>query len=127
MEKYKQEFEHYSYICECTGLNNRCTFGLSNRLDGRFTPATELELNRFRPLAFGELVCHLSTQVNNGLLAAYITVFDLRRGNRRCFIQSLVYDLVYPGSASNLVKLATLSPRYDYVCTHTCSPFLMTY
>ena len=53
---------------------------------------------------------HLSTQVNNGLLAAYMNVFDPRRGNRRCFIPFLLYDMVYPSIASNLVTLATLSP-----------------
>ena len=30
-----------------------------------------------------ELVRHFSTQVNNGLIAVYITIFDLRRGKRR--------------------------------------------
>ena len=53
----------------------------------------------------------LSIQVNNGLLAVYITVFDPRRGKRRCFITFIVYSLVYPSIASNLVTLATLSPN----------------
>ena len=61
-------------------------FGFSNRLAGSFAPTTEVELNMFWPLPFGELVWHLSTQVNNGILAAYITVFDPRRDNSRCFI-----------------------------------------
>ena len=70
MEKYTKGFEHYYYICRCPGLSNRCTFGLANRLAGRFSPATDLYLNRFWPSPFGELVCHLGTQVNNGLLTA---------------------------------------------------------
>ena len=90
-------------------------FGLDNWLDGSFAPATELELNMFRPLPFGELVYHLIKQVNNGLLDAYITVFDLRRDNRRCFIPCLVYALVYPSISSNLVTLVTLSPRNESV------------
>ena len=66
---------------------------------------------------------HLSTQVNNGLLAVYITVFDLRRGNLRFFIPFLIYDLVYPSIASNLVTFATLSQNSDSVYTHTCYTF----
>ena len=62
-------FEHYFYICRCTGLRNQCTFGLANRLYESFVPVTELELNMFWPLPFGELVWHLSTQVNNVLLS----------------------------------------------------------
>ena len=54
---------------------------------------------------------HLSTQVNNGLLAVYITVFDLRRGKIRCFTPFLVCALVYTSIASKLVTLATLSPK----------------
>ena len=45
-------------------------FGLANQLAGIFASATELDLKRFRPLSFGELVWHLSTQVNNDLLDA---------------------------------------------------------
>ena len=33
-------------------LSNRCTFALANVLSGSFVPATELELNRFRPSPF---------------------------------------------------------------------------
>ena len=43
-------------------------------MDGRFEPATELELNRFRPLPFREILWNLSTQVNGNFIAAYITV-----------------------------------------------------
>ena len=67
---------------------------------------------------------HLSTQVNDSDLADYITVFDPRRDKRRRFIPFLVYALVYPIIASNLVTLDTLSPCSESVCTHTCSPFL---
>ena len=52
--------------------------------------------------------------MNNGLLDVYITVFDPRRDKRRCFIPFLVYALVYPSIASNLVALAALSPWPDY-------------
>ena len=96
---------------------------MANRLAGSFATATELELNRFRSSPFGELVWHLSTQMNSGLLAAYITVFYLRRDKRRRFITCLVYALVYPSIASNLMTVDNLSTRYDSVCTHTCSPF----
>ena len=108
----------------CSGVSNRCTFGLENQQAGSYSLATELELIRFWHLPFGGLVWHLITQVNDGILAAYITVFDPRRGKRRRFIPFLGYYLVYPIISSNLVTLATLSPWYDYVCTHTCSPFL---
>ena len=113
-----------SYIFRCPGLSNRCTFGLANWLYENFAPSTELELNRFRPSPFRELVWHLSTQVNNGLLAACITVFDPRRDKRRCFISCLFYALIYPRISSNLVTLDTLIPKYESICTHTCSPFL---
>ena len=56
---------------------------LDNRLAGRYFPATELELIRFHPFSFGELVWHLGTHVNDDILAALITVFDPRRGKRR--------------------------------------------
>ena len=61
-------------------------------------------------MPFGELVWHLSTQVKNIDIAAYITVFDSRRDKRRLFIPFQVYALVYPSIASNLVTLDTLSP-----------------
>ena len=48
-----------------------------------FPPATEIEINMFWPSPFGKLVWHLNTQVNNGLLAAYINVSEIRRGKRR--------------------------------------------
>ena len=62
---------------------------------------------------------HLSTQVNNGLLAVHITVFESGRGKRRRFIPFMVYALVYPSIDSNLVTLATLIPKSDSVCTLT--------
>ena len=106
-------------VRSCPGLSNWCTFGFSNQQTGRYAPATELELIMFQPFPSGEIVCHIITKVNNGIIAAYITVFDLMRGNRRYFILFIVYSLVYPSIASNLVKLATLSPWYDSVHTHT--------
>ena len=108
----------------CTGVSNRCTFGLANQYAGSYAPATELELIRFRPLPFGELVWHLNTQVNYSDLAAYITVFDPMRGKCRRLIPFLVYALVYASIASNLMKLANLSPCSNYVRTHTYSPLL---
>ena len=89
---------------------------------GSFARSTELELNMFQPSPFGDLVCHLSTQVNTGLLSAYITIFDPRRDKRRFFIPYLVYALIYPSIASKLVTLDNLSPWSDYVCTYTSSP-----
>ena len=108
----------------CIGLSNHCKFELANQLAGRYTPAIELELIRFRPLPLRDIVWHLITQVNGSDIAAWINVFDLRRGKRRKFIPFLVYALLYPIIASNLVTLATISPCYDSVCTHTCSNFL---
>ena len=67
---------------------------------------------------------NLITQMNDGDIAAYITVFDPRRFKCTRFITFLVYGLVYPSIASNLVSLDTLSPWSDSVCTHTCYPFL---
>ena len=129
-------WENYSYrniresllrragVGSCLGVSNHCMFGLANQQAGRFAPATQLELIRFWPFPFGELMWHLITQVNNGDLADQITVFYPRRGKCRRFITFLVYAMVYPSISSNLVTLATLSPWYDSVCTHTCSPFL---
>ena len=94
-------------------------FGLANRLGGSFVPATELKLNRFGPSPLGPIAWHLSTQVNNGIVAAYITVFDPRSTQCRCFILCLVYSLVYPSIYSNLVTLDTLSTWYESICTHT--------
>ena len=54
----------------CPGLINLYIFGLANRLAGRYTPATELEIIRFLPLPLGELVGHLIKKANNIDLAA---------------------------------------------------------
>ena len=78
---------------------------------GRYIhPATELELIRFRPLPLGQILWHLSTQVNGVIIAAYMYVFEPRRGKRRSFINFMVYSLVYPSISSNLVALATTIP-----------------
>ena len=69
----------------------------------------------FWPLLFEELVWHLSTQLNDSDLAAYINYFYQRRDKLRRFIPVLVYALVYPSIASNLVTLATLSPWSDSI------------
>ena len=118
-DKYKKWIQHYSFICKCPGLSNGCTLGLANRLAGRFAPATELELNRFRNFSFGELLWHLSTQLNNSDISSYINFFYPRSGKRSRLIPFLVYSLVYLSIASNLVTLDTLSPWYESVCTHT--------
>ena len=89
---------------------------------GSKTPNTELELIMFQNFPLGKLVWHLITQVNGGIIAAYITVFDPRKVKRRRLIPFMVYDLVYPSIASNLLTLYTISPWYDYVCKHTWSP-----
>ena len=109
-------------VGSCPRLSNQCTFGLANQQARRHPPNTELEFIRFWTLMFGELVWNLSTQVNNGILAAYIAVFDLRRG--KLFITFLVYALVYPIIASNLATISTLIPWSDSFRAHTCSPFL---
>ena len=106
-------------VGNCTGLSNRCTLGLANQQAGNYISATELDINRFRPLPFGELVSHISTQVNGIYLADYITVFNPRRDELRCFIPFLVYALVYPSIASNLVILATLIHWSYSVCMYT--------
>ena len=49
--------------------------------------------------------------MNGSYLAAYTTVFDPRWDKRRRFILFLVYDFFYPIIASDLVTLATLSPK----------------
>ena len=111
-------------VGRCPGSSNRCKVWLANKQAGKYISATKLELNMFRPFTLGEIVWHLSTQVNGSDIDAYITVFEPRRDNSRSFIHFLVYDRVYPSIASNLVTLATLSPWYKSVCTYTCSPFL---
>ena len=111
-------------VGRCPCLRNRSTFGLVNQLVRRYTPATKLELIRFWSLPLGEIVWHHSTQVNNSYLAAHINVSDLRRSKRRHFIHFMVYALVYPGISSNLVTLATISPRYESMFTHTCYTLL---
>ena len=53
--------------------------------------------------------------MNYSYIAAYITFLDLRINKRRRFIPFLVYDMVYPSIASNLVSLGTLIPWLDSV------------
>ena len=77
---------------------------------GAKIPATDLELIMFCFLPSGDLVWHLSTQVNGSDISAYITVFDPRRGNSRRFIPFLVYALVYKIISSNIATLDTPSP-----------------
>ena len=89
--------------------------GLVNQQAGSYAPTSELEINRFGNLPFRELMWRLSTQVNGGILAAKINVFDLRMGKRRKFIPFLVYALVYLSIVSKLMKLTALSPWCNYV------------
>ena len=96
-------------VGRCPGLRNWCTLLLSNQQAGKYISTTELEINRFCTLPLWELVWYLRTQVNDSDLAAYVTIFDLRSYKCRRFIPFLVYALVYPSIANNLVTLATLS------------------
>ena len=111
-------------VGRCPGLSNRCTILLADQQARIYISITELELNRFKPLTLGDILWHLSTQVNNSYISSQINFFDLSRGKRRRFIPFLVYALVYPSISSNVVNLATLSPWYESFCTHTCYPFL---
>ena len=117
------EFQHVSFSQHVSGLSNWCTFELTKGSAGRFISCYWVSWIGFGICPSRELVWHLITQVNNGLLAVYITVFDLRRGNRRCIIPFMVYALVYLSIASNLVTLDTLSTKSYSVYTHNCSPF----
>ena len=65
-----REISTYSKIRESLLRSEGVGKLLSNQQDGRYISATELEINRFWPLPFGELVWHLSTQVNYSDLAA---------------------------------------------------------
>ena len=51
------------------GLSNHCTFALASSLAGRFISRYWVSLIDFGLRPSRELVCHLSTQLNNGLLA----------------------------------------------------------
>ena len=68
------------------GLINCCKFALANSLAGIFISRYWVSLIGFGLCPFRELVWHLSTQVNIGYLAVYITIFDPKRGKRKCFI-----------------------------------------
>ena len=57
-------------VGSCPGLSKRCTFVLTNQQAESYAPATELELIRFRPLPFGDLVWNLRTQVKDSDLSA---------------------------------------------------------
>ena len=52
-------------VGRCPGLSNRCNFVLDNQQNGKYISATELDLNRFRPLPLRGIMWHLSTQVND--------------------------------------------------------------
>ena len=105
------------------GLSNWCTFAFGQPIGRDFISATELDINSFWPSPLGGILWYLITQVNNALLAAYITFFDPSRGKCRFFIPFLVYALVYLSIDSNLVTLDTPSTKSDSVYTHTCYPF----
>ena len=110
-------------VVSFTGLSNWCKFELANQQAGISASATELELIRFWPFPFLEIVWQPSTQVNNDNIPAYINVFGPRRGKRRRFIKFMVYDMIYTSIDINLMNLATLNPLSDSVRTHTCYPF----
>ena len=122
--KIRESLLGSAVVGRCPDLSNQCKFGLANQMSGRHITATELELNRFWHFPFGGLVWHLSTEVNNIDLDAYITVFSLRRGKRGRFIPFLVYALVYRSIPINLMTLATLNPWSDSIRTHAYYTFL---
>ena len=68
--KIRESLLGSSVLSRCPGLSNWCTSGLANQQAGRYSPATKLELIRFQPLPLGEIMWHLSTQVNGGIIAA---------------------------------------------------------
>ena len=57
-------------VDRCPGLSNWCKFGLTNQQAGKYISATELDINRFWTFPLGDLVWHLSTQVNDSDIAA---------------------------------------------------------
>ena len=108
------------------GRSNWQTFGFDNRLVGRFSPATELEFNRFWPLPFREIMWHLSTQVNGIFLAAYITVnpksgLELVLHALSGYLHGLSKYYWYP------CELGFPSPWSNSVCMHNCPKFLEEY
>ena len=66
--KIRESLLGSSGVRRCPRLINRCTFLLANKQAGKYISATELELNRFRTFSLGELVWHLSTQMNDSYL-----------------------------------------------------------
>ena len=68
-----------SFLRQVHGLWNRCTFSLANSLDGRFISRYCVSLIGFGLRPSRELIWHLGTQVNNGLLGVYITVLNRGR------------------------------------------------
>ena len=75
-----------SFLQQVTGLSSLCMFALAHGLSGRFISCYWVSWIGFAFRPSRELVWHLSTQGNNGLLAVYINVFDPRRGKCRWFI-----------------------------------------
>ena len=67
-----------SFSRQVHGLSNRCTFAFANSLAGWFISRYWASLIGLGLRPSRELVWHLSTQGNNGLLVVYITV--LTRG-----------------------------------------------
>ena len=113
-----------SGVVSCPRISNRCKLGFANQHTGSYNPATELELIRFWSFPFSELVWNLITQVNDGLLAAYIAVFDPSMGKCMRCVPFMVYNMIYTNICINLTTLDTLSPWSVSVCIHTWSPFL---
>ena len=75
-----------SFSWQVSSLSNRCTFSLANGFYGRFISRYWVSWIGFGLCPSRQLVWHLSTQVNIGILDVYITVFDPRRGKRGCFM-----------------------------------------
>ena len=59
-----------TWVGSCPSIRNQCTLWLANQQSGIYVHSTEIELVGFWIFPFGVLVWYLSTQVNDGLLAA---------------------------------------------------------
>ena len=57
-------------VVRCPDLSNWCMLVLAKQQAGKYISATELYLNRFWHLPFGELVWNIITQVNDSDLDA---------------------------------------------------------
>ena len=68
--KIRESLLESAGVSRCARLSNWCTFWLANQQAGKYISATELEPNRFRYFPLGEIMCYLSTQLDDSDLAA---------------------------------------------------------